>query len=167
MRRREFLHVLGGAAIAWPLAARAQQLIPVVGFLNAQSPETFASFVAAFREGLAELGYVEGRNVAIEYRWARGQYDRLGPMATELVQRRVSVLVTTGGEPAAFACNIAANRLHRSRVPVPGRHSGRASMAPRGERGRRARARGARDIRRASLKAQRSGRSESLALCRT
>ena len=102
MRRREFLGVIGGAA-AWPFAARAQQPMPVVGFLNTQSPETFAPFVAAFREGLADLGYTENRNVAIEYRWARGQYDRLTPMAAELVARRVAVLVTTGGEPAAHA----------------------------------------------------------------
>ena len=102
MRRREFLGAIGGAA-TWPFAARAQQPMPVVGFLNTQSPETFAPFVVAFREGLADLGYTENRNVAIEYRWARGQYDRLTPMASELVERRVAVLVTTGGEPAAHA----------------------------------------------------------------
>ena len=112
MRRREFIKLLGGATAAWPFAVRAQQpTMPVIGFLNTQSPETFASFAAAFREGLTELGYVEGRTVAIEYRWARGQYDRLGPMATELVQRRVSVLVTTGGEPAAFAGKAATSTI--------------------------------------------------------
>jgi putative ABC transport system substrate-binding protein len=91
------------AAVISPAAAVAQQTMPVVGFLNTQSPEVFASFVDAFRHGLGELGYTEGRNVAIEYRWARGQYERLRPMAAELIQRRVSVLVTTGGEPAAHA----------------------------------------------------------------
>jgi putative ABC transport system substrate-binding protein len=103
MRRREFITLLGGAA-AWPHAAHAQQsAMPLIGFLNTQAPESFAPFVEAYRKGLAELGYMDGRNVSIEYRWARGQNDRLGPMAVELVERRVSVLVTTGGEVAAVA----------------------------------------------------------------
>jgi putative ABC transport system substrate-binding protein len=105
---------LGGAvaSIALGLAcAFGQQSVPVVGFLNTQSPEAFASFVAAFRDGLADLGYVDGRNVAIEYRWARGQYDRLAPMAAELVERRVAVLVTTGGERAAFAGKAATSSI--------------------------------------------------------
>jgi putative tryptophan/tyrosine transport system substrate-binding protein len=85
--------------------------MPVIGFLNTQSPESFMPFTAAFREGLEEHGYTEGRNVAIEYRWARGQYERLAAMANELVQRRVSVLVTTGGEPAAFAAKAATSTI--------------------------------------------------------
>ena len=103
MRRREFIAGLGGAAV-WPVVARAQQAtMPVIGFLHTQSPEPFAPFVEAYRQGLGDLGYTDGRNVAIEYRWARGQNDRLIPLATELVERRVSVLVTTGGDTAALA----------------------------------------------------------------
>ena len=88
--RRELLVALGGAAVAWPLAARAQQpAMPVIGFLGAGSPGPFAPQVAVFRQGLAETGYVEGRNVAIEYRFAEGQYDRLPTMAEEMVRRQV------------------------------------------------------------------------------
>jgi putative ABC transport system substrate-binding protein len=97
--RREVLALLGGAATAWPLVVRAQQkAMPVIGYLAGLSPGPSAAFLAAFRQGLSDTGYVEGRDAAIEYRWADGNYDRLPALAADLVGRTVDVIVTSGGE---------------------------------------------------------------------
>src|SRR6266566_4543885 len=104
MKRREFITLLGGSAAAWPLVARAQQpTMPVIGFLSGATFETMREYVAAFHRGLADAGFVEGRNLAIEYRWAEGHNDRLPALATDLVRRQVAIIVVGGSTPGALA----------------------------------------------------------------
>jgi putative ABC transport system substrate-binding protein len=109
IKRREFITAIGGTMAAWPLAARAEQ--PVVGFLHPGSPEETPSLLVAFREGLAEAGYAEGRNVTVEYRWADNQVDRLQALAVELARRQVVVIVAAGGTLPALAAKAATTTI--------------------------------------------------------
>ena len=111
LRRRDFIAFLGGAAIAWPLAAWAQQPVPTIGFLGAVSPAGFSPRLQAFHQGLKDTGYAEGANLAIEYRWADNQLDRLPDMAADLVRREVAVIVAGGGTVPAIAAKAATNTI--------------------------------------------------------
>jgi putative ABC transport system substrate-binding protein len=112
MRRRGFIALAGGAAFGWPVAVRAQQkAMPVIGYLSGGSPGFSAPYVAAFRQGLTETGYVEGQNLAIEYRWAEGRYDRLPALAADLVGRKVEVIVASGGDVASRAAKDATSTI--------------------------------------------------------
>jgi putative ABC transport system substrate-binding protein len=111
MRRREFVKALGGLTVAWPAAGRAQSNLPVVGLLAAPSRALYGRYLAAIQQGLQEAGFAEGKNVAIEHRWADGQYDRLPSMAADLSARQVQVICTVGGAPAAFAAKAATSTI--------------------------------------------------------
>jgi putative ABC transport system substrate-binding protein len=112
MRRRQFITLLGGATVLWPFVARAQRPPnPVVGYLSTASPAAFTQFSEAFQRGLKDVGYVDGQNLAIEYRWAEGHYDRLPAMAADLVARKVAVIASTGGPPAVEAAAAATSTV--------------------------------------------------------
>lgn len=112
LKRREFITLLGSAAVTWPLAARAQQrTIPLLGYLSGVAPGAFAPSLAAFLEGLSKMGYVEGRNLATEYRWAEGHYDRLPALAADLVDRKVDLIAASGGDLAARAAKGATSTI--------------------------------------------------------
>lgn len=112
MRRREFIKgMVGSAAATWSPVALAQQAMPIVGFLNGESPERYARFAAAFRQGLGETGYIEGQNVTIVYRWAEGHYDRLPALVTELIERKPAVIAACGGDGSTFAARAATTTI--------------------------------------------------------
>ena len=140
MRRRDFIALTGGAAVAWPFGVRAQKsTMPVIGFLGSASPAQFAPYVAGFRRGLNETGHVEGKNVAIEFRWAEGHYDRLPAQAADLVRREVAVIFATaaggGGASRQGGDFDHSDRLHdrpRPRRDRPRRQPGSSRRQPYG-----------------------------------
>jgi putative tryptophan/tyrosine transport system substrate-binding protein len=111
MRRRDLLTLLGGAAVSWPVGMSAQHALPVIGYLSARSPESDTSFLAAFRQGLNEAGYTEGKNVAVEFRWAGARYDQLASLAEELVRQNVALIVGVGGPLPAQAARAATTSI--------------------------------------------------------
>ena len=112
MRRREFIAVIGGAAVAWPAAAHAQQsAMPIVGFLSSRSPGDSSEVVAAFHKGLRQMGFVEGQNTVIAFRWAEGHYDRLPKLASDLVNLRAAAIFAAGGSPSALAAKAATSTI--------------------------------------------------------
>ena len=130
MRRREFIAFVGCTAAAWPLASRAEQSpMPVIGFLNAASPRPFANYVAGFRAGLKETGYVDGQNVAIEFRWAEGHYDLLPEMAADLVRRKVAVRPRLEAHRASRQLRRPLRRFRLSLQLAPTRHAPASSAA--------------------------------------
>ena len=111
IRRREFITLLCGATAVWPIAARAQQGMPMIGFLSSRSPGESASLVSAFRQGLRDTGFIEGQNVSIAFRWAEGRYDRLPALAAEVVELRVALVFSAGGAPPALAAKTATSTI--------------------------------------------------------
>jgi putative ABC transport system substrate-binding protein len=111
MRRREFITIFAGATGMWPLDVCAQQSVPVIGFLSSASPKPYAGRVNGFRKGLSELGYIDGQDITIEFRWAQGQYDRLPGFAADLVQQKVAVMVASGGDVAALSAKAATSSI--------------------------------------------------------
>jgi putative tryptophan/tyrosine transport system substrate-binding protein len=111
MRRRDFVTLISGAAALWPLSGRAQQAIPLIGFVSSRSPDESAIVIEAFRLGLREAGFIEGQNLAVTFRWAEGHYDRLPALAAELVDLRVTLLYSAGGPPAALAAKAATSTI--------------------------------------------------------